>query len=168
MIKEAGFNSQQVTNFFLFFTGSQTSNRVHQSSWPMGTIDCLWDEVAREWSWLLTSILYQSWEHTETGVHKSQVPNHPSNWIFYGKKGKAVLLQAWSDPGGSRELRFPDFMSMAQDGGKVVSLTHWPPLPQEMFLVLISVRGWVNPRTTARSEGFYVNEKFQWHQLGSN
>jgi len=26
-------------------------------------------------------------------------------------KGKAVLLQAWSDPEGSRKLRFPDFMT---------------------------------------------------------
>jgi hypothetical protein len=31
-------------------------------------------------------------------------------------------------PEGSRKLRFPDFMTTAQDGGKVVSLTHWPPL----------------------------------------
>ena len=45
------------------------------------------------------------------------------------KKGKAVPLQAWSDPEGSRKLRFPDFMTTAQDGGKVVSLTHRPPLP---------------------------------------
>ena len=44
-------------------------------------------------------------------------------------KGKAVPLQAWSDPEGSRKLRFPDFMTTAQDGGKVVSLTHRPPLP---------------------------------------
>jgi hypothetical protein len=44
-------------------------------------------------------------------------------------KGKAVPLQAWSGPEGSRKLRFPDFMTVAQDGGKVVSLTHWPPLP---------------------------------------
>ena len=44
-------------------------------------------------------------------------------------KGKAVQLQAWSDPEGSRKLRFPDFMTTAQDGGKVVSLTHRPPLP---------------------------------------
>jgi len=55
-------------------------------------------------------------------------------------KGKAVPLQAWSGPEGSRKLRFPDFVT-AQDGGKAVSLTHRPPLPQEMLLVLISVTG---------------------------
>jgi len=37
-------------------------------------------------------------------------------------KGKAVLLQAWSGPEGSRKLRFPDLMTTAQDGGKVVNL----------------------------------------------
>jgi hypothetical protein len=42
---------------------------------------------------------------------------------------KAVPLQAWSGPEGFRKLRFPEFMTMAQDGGKVVSLTHRPPLP---------------------------------------
>ena len=42
---------------------------------------------------------------------------------------KAVPLQAWSGPEGSRKLRFPDFMTTAQDGGKVVSLTHRPTLP---------------------------------------
>ena len=44
-------------------------------------------------------------------------------------EGKAVPLQAWSGPEGSRKLRFPDFMTTAQDGGKVVSLMHRPPLP---------------------------------------
>ena len=44
-------------------------------------------------------------------------------------KGKSVPLQAWSCPAGSRILRFPDFMTTAQEGGKVVSLTHRPHLP---------------------------------------
>ena len=44
-------------------------------------------------------------------------------------KGTAVPLQGWSGPEGSRKLRLPDFMTTAQDGGKVVSLTHRPPLP---------------------------------------
>jgi len=28
-----------------------------------------------------------------------------------------------------RKLKFPDFVTTAHDGGKVVSLTHRPPLP---------------------------------------
>jgi len=57
--------------------------------------------------------------------------NHIKNsaTILIKGKGKAVLLQAWSGPEGSRKLRFPDFTITAQDGGKVVSLTHRPPLP---------------------------------------
>jgi hypothetical protein len=42
----------------------------------------------------------------------------------YIVKGKSVPLQAWSCPEGSRKLRFPDFTTTAQDGGKVVSLTN--------------------------------------------
>ena len=41
---------------------------------------------------------------------------------------KAVPLQARSGPEGSRKLRFPDYMTTAQDGGKVVSLKHRPLL----------------------------------------
>ena len=46
-----------------------------------------------------------------------------------GKQGKSVPLQAWSGPDGSRKLRFPDFMTTAQGGGKVVSFTHRLHLP---------------------------------------
>ena len=42
---------------------------------------------------------------------------------------KAIPLQAWSGPKSSRKLRFPHFMTTAQGGGKVVSLTHRPHLP---------------------------------------
>jgi len=48
---------------------------------------------------------------------------------MYVIKKKTVPLQAWSGPEGSWKLKFPDFMTMPQDGGKVVSLMHWPPLP---------------------------------------
>ena len=43
--------------------------------------------------------------------------------MYIKVEGKAVPLQAWSGPEGSRKLRFPDFMTTAQDGGKVVSLS---------------------------------------------
>jgi hypothetical protein len=51
------------------------------------------------------------------------------NQVSLLSKGKAVPLQAWSAPEGSRKLRFPDYITTAQDGGKLVSLTHRPPLP---------------------------------------
>jgi hypothetical protein len=59
--------------------------------------------------------------------------HHPTPQSRYhskkGKgKGKAVPLQAWSGPEGSRKLRFSHYMTTAQDGGKVVSLKHRPPL----------------------------------------
>ena len=41
----------------------------------------------------------------------------------------SVPLQAWSGPEGSRKLRFPDFMTTAQEGSKFVSHTHRPLLP---------------------------------------
>ena len=40
----------------------------------------------------------------------------------------AVPSQAWSGPEGSRKLNFPDFTTTAQVDGKVVSLTHRPPI----------------------------------------
>jgi len=46
-------------------------------------------------------------------------------------KGKSVPLQAWSEAEGSRKLRFQDFMTTPQDGGKVVSFAHRPHLPPE-------------------------------------
>jgi len=55
------------------------------------------------------------WETRERQQHKfiSKIDGY--------LKGKAVPLQPWSGPEGSRKLRFPDFMTTAQDDGKVVS-----------------------------------------------
>ena len=48
-------------------------------------------------------------------------------------KGEDIPLKAWTGPEGSRRLRLPDFMTTAQDGGKVVSPTHRPPLPPRKY-----------------------------------
>ena len=59
---------------------------------------------------------------------QNMLPTLTSMYGIYGCY-KAVPLQAWSGPEGSRKLRVPDYMTTAQDGGKVVSPTHQPPLP---------------------------------------
>ena len=46
------------------------------------------------------------------------------------KTVKQSRYKARRGPESSRKLRFPDFKTTAQDGVKVVSLTHRPPLPQ--------------------------------------
>ena len=59
-------------------------------------------------------------------VYVRVVPNR--KYLMLKVKAKSVPLQAWSGPEGSRKLRFPDYMTRAQDSGKVVSLTHRSPL----------------------------------------
>ena len=60
---------------------------------------------------------------------KHEVTSGAQTINFLKGKGKSVPLQAWTGPEGSRKLRFPEFVSTTQDGGKVVSLMHRPPLP---------------------------------------
>jgi len=53
---------------------------------------------------------------------------------YAGKvKGKEVPLQVWSGPEDSKKLRFPDFMTTAQESGKVVIVTHRP-----QYLIILS------------------------------
>ena len=62
-------------------------------------------------------------------------------YVTFISKGKAIPLQAQKGPEGSRKLRFPDFVTTAQDVGRLPALRTGRLYPQEMLLVLISVGG---------------------------
>jgi len=50
---------------------------------------------------------------------------------------KVEVEQSRCRPGVAQRVRgsydFQDFVTTAQDGGKVVSLTHWPPLSHRKY-----------------------------------
>jgi hypothetical protein len=64
-------------------------------------------------------------------------------------KGKAIPVSGHEGPQGCETSRLSHFLdNRLTDGGEVVS-----PLPPGRFLVLIYVRGRVDPRVIARLEG---------------
>jgi hypothetical protein len=62
--------------------------------------------------------------------------------VFGGVKDKEIPLQAWTGPEGSRRLRVPDLKTIGT--GWWQGCQPYAPaalVPQEIFLVLLSVRG---------------------------
>ena len=61
------------------------------------------------------------WKEEDFNIYPANVENMVQS--------KVVPLQTWTGPEGSRKLRFPDYVTTAQDGGKFVWRTYRPPLP---------------------------------------
>ena len=72
--------------------------------------------------------------------------NTITSWKVKKYKGKSVPLQARSGPEASRKLRFPDFVTTAQESGRLSALRTGHLYPQEIFLVLISFKRLSRPQ----------------------
>ena len=76
---------------------------------------------------------------TKSGIEPAAFPSFsavpqrtaPRRTPYIMCKGKVVLLQVWIDPEGSRKLRFPDFVTTAQDGGRLPALRTDRLYPQD-------------------------------------
>jgi hypothetical protein len=76
-------------------------------------------------------------------------------YLIRVSKGKAIPVGDREGPLGYETSRLPHFLgNRLTDGGEAVSLTRRPSFkPPEIFLVLISVRGWDDPMVIVRLEG---------------
>jgi len=136
--------------------------------------------------------LWPNWRHfscmcveewrktTKTFSHNSQCSDDTPNWQMLELlleflcllsstegKGKTFPLQARRGPEGSRKLRFPYFMTTAQDAGRFPALRTGRLYPQEILLVIISVRG-QRPQGHSAIGRILCQWKIHWHQLESN
>ena len=65
---------------------------------------------------------------------KWQLILDPGCPFLTARKGKAISVQTWTGPEGSRRLRLPNFKTIAHEDGKVVSPTHRPPLLPRKYI----------------------------------
>jgi len=108
--------------------------------------------------WSMVNYAMHFMQHSETlCTMNSKLELNLNTQFDVNKKGKAAPLQAWTGQEGSRKLRLPDFVTTAQDGGKVVSLTHRPlftPRKYSWYSFLLETESTPGPQCDRRDKKF--------------
>ena len=65
-------------------------------------------------------------------LHGYSLRNNRSMYVPVAES-KAVPVQSWTGPEGSRRLRLPDFKTINAESGNIVIPTHRPPLPPRKY-----------------------------------
>jgi hypothetical protein len=96
----------------LFGSAFQLWSMLAEQNWSLGPIGCT-EFASAYWKFCIVCFFMHIFKCPRCSISgKSRVP-----------------LQAWGGPQGSRKLKSSDFLTTAQDGGKVFSLSHRPHLP---------------------------------------
>jgi len=126
------------------------SNLAHNSSKADYSVWCLYYLLGHS-----RTVSWSGYNHLQPNLfqfikHHLFYHQHYTVWPI---NSKAVPLQAWSGPEGSRKLRFPDFMTTTQDGGRLSAFT---PRKCSWYSFLLEVELTSGPECDQKD---YVNEK---------
>ena len=125
---------------------------------------------SKSWKWRTKKLFYCGhydpfrWDHHAVSKRLAPV----TQWIgaINLNTGKAIPLQAWMGPLGSRRLRLSKFLdNRHMNVVRLSALRTGRRYPQEVFFVIICVKGWVDPTAKSRPEGL-CKWKFQMAPSG--
>jgi hypothetical protein len=111
---------------------------------------------------------YYAWPHSACGIQHPVLTRLLSASLHESGKGKAIPLQAWTGPEGSRRLRHPDSKTIGTrkwQSCQPYTPTALTPRKHPWYSFLLEAESIPGPYCGRKD---YVNEKFQWHHRESN